>query len=91
MPRIEVDLDLYDVDTEDLVEELNHRADRAGAGRELAKSLMFSVEAVLMFLRSNNAPRSLIDAFEDWARTPALTITDLVRWKEWVGQAQKVA
>ena len=77
MASVCVDIDLEDVRTSDLIDELHRR-------RKLDKNdlMDMSPEGLIDMLEHLGCPQSLIKEIEAWARQPVPNIHKLMAWKE---------
>jgi hypothetical protein len=72
--RYQVDVDLDDIPTEDLVEAVNGRLLKVGLGKALnALNEVYGI------------PESVLQPVREWAKQKELTGIDLKRWKEFCG------
>ena len=69
----EIDIDLEDVETEDLVEELSKRKVSAG----------IRLDTVIEMLQRERAPTALIELLKEWDRMPMADEHRLAAWKMW--------
>ena len=71
--EIDVDIDLEDVETEDLMEELSRRTVSAG----------IRLGMVIEMLQRERAPTALIETLREWDRVPVADEPRLAAWKKW--------
>jgi len=80
--RVCIDVDLEEIRTTDLIEELRRR-------RKLTKEdiMNLSPEGIVDILEELGCPQSIIKLVEDWARQPVADVHKLMRWNEACGTA----
>ena len=74
-----VEIDLRDIDTSDLVQELHNR--------KVSKDLYsdFSLGEIIRNLKALDCPSHIIEQVEAWSKEPLASPEKLIRWKELCG------
>lgn len=77
---VDVDVDLEDIHTDDLVRELQERCSPTGG---LLARITHNPSDALKLLQKSGCPREALEPVERWVRTPWVDEARLDKWTKW--------